>query len=123
MAQTLAALDLKETIWVSLVRGDEMNALLAIEFTNFNNCLITHAYLRNNEINPFDWDVTQEQWYKAREDLIIIQDDWGEFIPLKITNNSPAQLETKLGNQIILLEEVSQENWTLIQNEFNLTGQ
>lgn len=113
-----------ETIWVSLSSTEPMGALLGIEFLNSRECLVYHAYKRTGENDSFEKDITREEWYLASETLLIIQDNWGEFIPLTVTNDGSSPLLTvKLSGETIALQEINRERWEGLMLDFSLTGQ
>jgi hypothetical protein len=116
----VSAQDFQNSLWSSVHRDDKMKSFLMVEFKEGINCQITHAYLREGERTPFEWDRTDEEWYRIK-DLIIIQDTWGEFIPLSIIDSS--RLETKLGEQIIVLNRITPTEKDSLLEEFSLNGQ
>lgn len=119
---SLSSQDFIDSIWTTTSESEDMTALLAIEFLGGHQCVITHAYLKNEDETPYKQDFTQEEWYVVSEDLIMIQDNWGEFIPLSIvTESGEVILRTRLGSQDITLTRTSQSSWEILIEGFSLS--
>lgn len=114
----LAALELAGTCWSVLTEGEDSTALLAVRFLEKGECRIHHAYLRRGDDLPYERESTLESWYLARKDLIIIQDRWREFVPLRI-ENGPI-LSTRIGSEEIRLSPTSEEEWDRLAARFSL---
>ncbi|MDA3850171.1 MAG: hypothetical protein PF447_02750 [Spirochaetaceae bacterium] len=108
---------LEESYWTWTPESTDIEGQLYLNLQAQGKCL--WLYLDDN--NSTQNSLREEEWYRAREDLVIIQNYMREFLPLKIdSDNGILIARGPLKGSFV---EISREEFLALQDKINNVSQ